>query len=738
MPFEDLIIENGVLRGYTGSGGAVVIPGDVVSIGQNAFRDVSGVRSVVLPDGVTDIGRGAFWNCEDLESVRMPSSLRSIGPWAFYSCRSLKNIDLPEGLGFVGECAFRDCISLTEAVLSDALTNIGVSVFEGCRKLHSLRLPDGLIGIEDNAFRGCASLEALSLPERLTSIGERTFWGCSALKEIRFPHSLERIGKDAFYYCVGLKLVVFPENISSIGRCAFYGCGALDDVRFPARPIDVGRAAFAKTAWFDAQPEGCVMTGATLYQYKGLLPERAMPTLPAQTRAVAEHAFCSQPGLEKIVLPRDVAFIGESAFEDCFNLKSVVLSDELTAIGAGAFLRCSSLKDLRLPSGLVSIGAQAFKGCSSLGDAVLPAALRYIGEDAFTGCAGLRRFSAAPEAAWFTTRDGVLFSRSGKELKLYPPGRPDKSYSVPEGVERLSPGAFSGAVQLKTLFLPGTLPELPSGAFSRTELEYVRLPRSIARLSPGVFRSETYVGFYYPELAETTERPVFLGGGIDRIAAKHKSAALLGFLAAMEHGETAVERWRESYVAYVRRNEAACARIAQRNEALLHLMMEEKILSRRSTEELLAEAMKDDRTDLTAELLSYQEKAFPRRGFNAFSLDDGDAAGKKTALRREDLLRRVGIAGLRFAVAGKLRKFGFYSPLGVVDMSDLRSFIKKRGGELQFELREDTDCLICSDPASVPDKLRKAAQQGVPVISEEEFLKIASEIPTVNYTGINM
>ena len=83
--------------------------------------------------------------------------------------------------------------------------------------------------------------------------------------------------------------------------------------------------------------------------------------------------------------------------------------------------------------------------------------------------------------------------------------------------------------------------------------------------------------------------------------------------------------------------------------------------------------------------------------------------------------------------AGKLRKFGYYAPSGVVDFSDLRAYIQKRGGIFQASADENTDCMICNDPTQAPDRIARAAELGVPVITEAEFLSIASTIPKRNY-----
>lgn len=61
------------------------------------------------------------------------------------------------------------------------------------------------------------------------------------------------------------------------------------------------------------------------------------------------------------------------------------------------------------------------------------------------------------------------------------------------------------------------------------------------------------------------------------------------------------------------------------------------------------------------------------------------------------------------------------------DMSDLKAYIEERGGVYRSAVSSKTDYLICNDPNSDSAKSRKAAELGVPVITEEQFLKMANE-----------
>lgn len=65
----DFQIENGVLVKYTGSGGEVIIPDTVNSIGDYAFSHCKELTSVVIPETVTRIGNAAFYYCTNLTNI---------------------------------------------------------------------------------------------------------------------------------------------------------------------------------------------------------------------------------------------------------------------------------------------------------------------------------------------------------------------------------------------------------------------------------------------------------------------------------------------------------------------------------------------------------------------------------------------------------------------------------------------------------------------------------------------
>ena len=72
---SDFIIENGVLKKYTGPGGDVVIPDGVTRIGDKSFYWNLSATSVFIPESVTSIGWMAFSRCNLLTEMTIPNSV---------------------------------------------------------------------------------------------------------------------------------------------------------------------------------------------------------------------------------------------------------------------------------------------------------------------------------------------------------------------------------------------------------------------------------------------------------------------------------------------------------------------------------------------------------------------------------------------------------------------------------------------------------------------------------------
>lgn len=222
--------------------------------------------------------------------------------------------------------------------------------------------------------------------------------------------------------------------------------------------------------------------------------------LPEGIVKISSGGFSQCKALEEITIPNSCTEIGSLGIQDCPELKTVNLGTGMKTLGSMCFLGLVSLEEITLPEGLTEIGSSAFGNCYSLKKCDIPSTVTKIGNNAFRGCYKLENFVLAPENTTFTTIDGVLFSADKKTLLIYPAGRTDTEYNIPEGTEVLAFCAFSqrvlkvtttidNQITLEKVSLPSTLLTIGNSAFEEcTKLENVTIPASVTSIGNASFR----------------------------------------------------------------------------------------------------------------------------------------------------------------------------------------------------------------------------------------------------------
>lgn len=160
-----------------------------------------------------------------------------------------------------------------------------------------------------------------------------------------------------------------------------------------------------------------------------------------------------------------VTKIDKNVFVDCGEVEEVILPNGFTDIGDNSFSLSGSLKKVVMPDTLKKIGSEAFMGCSALEDFTLPKSLESIGRNAFAECESIKEFKISDENANFKVVDGVVLTKDGSELVLYPPGAESETYTVPDGVTKINSGAFSYNENLSEIIIPDSTVQIDDYAF---------------------------------------------------------------------------------------------------------------------------------------------------------------------------------------------------------------------------------------------------------------------------------
>lgn len=290
----------------------------------------------------------------------------------------------------------------TGILLPDCLESIGLYAFAYMVRLEEIVIPDSVTTIEDRAFLGCTHLKKVKLPEGLKSIPDYCFRN-TALEELVLPTSLETIGKCAFqceyrpketygypieHIYSRLSRIVIPNSVKRIGTLTFAGREMLSTIVWSDTVEWLDARVFENTQWYEAQPDGFVMLGFFLYQYKGEIPDGKIATIPAEVKLIAGGAFQGQKTLHTIVIADGIQLAGGYTFNGCENLTEVILPKGLTQIPEGCFSHAVALKSISLPETVTYIGMGAFAG-SGLEHIDIPSSVKEIGDRAFNACTAL-------------------------------------------------------------------------------------------------------------------------------------------------------------------------------------------------------------------------------------------------------------------------------------------------------------------------------------------------------------
>ena len=126
----------------------------------------------------------------------------------------------------------------------------------------------------------------------------------------------------------------------------------------------------------------------------------------------------------------------------------------------------------------------------------------------------LKAIEVDGDNAAYKSVDGVLFSRDGTVLKMYPAAAGRTAYEIPEGVTTIAHDAFNGAANLEEIIFPSTLRIIGKNAFAGcTALRQARLPENMDEILDKAFENCTQLEeVWIPQTAGTVWMPSAFDG----------------------------------------------------------------------------------------------------------------------------------------------------------------------------------------------------------------------------------
>ena len=315
------------------------------------------------------------------------------------------------------------------------------------------------------------------------------------------------IGENAFVNCKSLISILISNTVTTIGASAFYNCINLEKILISDSVTNIGVYAFTNTAWYNNQPDGMIIVGKVLYEYKGNMPENTELIIPKGIVSITAQAFFNRSNLVSIVIPDGVTSIGSNAFDFCSNLKNISIPESIISIGSLTFdntawydeqpdgmifvgkvlykYKGNTTENVIIPDGIITIQDDAFWG-TSLKKIYIPRSVESIGNNAFDLCSNLVEINVDKNNNKYSSLDGVLFNKE-QDILIKCPNK--ETYIVPNSVVSIDKYAFNCCVNLVNVLIPNSVTTIGSGAFEYCEnLESINIPYGIKSIEYGTFQ----------------------------------------------------------------------------------------------------------------------------------------------------------------------------------------------------------------------------------------------------------
>ena len=305
--------------------------------------------------------------------------------------------------------------------------NVSAAVRVARENIKEIIVPNGIISIGKGAFKACRKLETVSLPETVATIGESCFEWCGQLKNIQIPDKITTIKERTFYECSSLKNIHIPEKCRKIAQEAFAYCRGLEEISVPESVEEIDRSAFFK---------------------------------------------CKK--LNKVNLNENVV-LGTEAFAGCDNLAD---AEGFVSVNNILFTYTQKNSDITIPHNIKRISKGAFGKAVFVKSLYIPANIEVIEEISWYGCSSLicgfpelEEISVDVGNSTYTSTDNCLIENESNTLILG-----CKNSKIPKGIPKISRGAFAACLTLKEVFIPESVIEIETGAFTKTDMLTIYAP----------------------------------------------------------------------------------------------------------------------------------------------------------------------------------------------------------------------------------------------------------------------
>ena len=505
----------------------LVIPNNVTSIANSAFRNCSSLTSISIGDSIASIGSYAFSGCSRLTEVVIPNSVTSIDLMAFSGCSSLTSViwnakNCSDCLSYA-YAPFYNSSSITSFTFGENVEIIPAYLCSGITSLSTITIPTNITNIGQEAFSLCSSLTSIFWNAKNctspSSYAESPFYGISS--QITSFSIGENIKIIPAYLCCGMKslpAITIPNSITNIGHCAFADCSSLKSIIIPDNVTAMGANVFGDCVGLhhiEWNVKSCTVYSDNEYIYPifyGCENVESV-TFGKNVETIPDYLCYGMKNLSSISIPNSVTDIEQHAFDDCSLLTSVIWnaknSINPSSPEESPFYGISSqITSFSIGENVETIPDYLCFGMKILPSITIPNNVTNIGQDAFLACIFLKEnfinyssLDAKLNDYWgakFYDRelDGLLIRNDtliGCKLDI-------TSIILPNTITRIEDYAFSSCSTLTSVTIPESVTSIGEGAFyGCSALTSITIPNSVDSIGKSAFRGcSTLTSIYLP------------------------------------------------------------------------------------------------------------------------------------------------------------------------------------------------------------------------------------------------
>lgn len=450
--------------------GALVIPNSVTSIGEGAFTNVQGLKTIIIPANVKEIQKNAFNGNTTLEKVIFETEIKD---------------GVEEGTEIIGENAFMGCVNLASIEMPDTVKEIGSSAFAGCGNLNNIKISENLKVISTYAFSQCVSLESIDIPEGVTSIEGGAFNLCKNLKEIYIPSTVENMTSMAFIGCNKLNNI----KIANENRNFSFEDGILFNADKTEIIYILPISIASNQTTFTVPNTVTKLTNSLINSYTQI----QKVVIPASTTNISMGFFTTN--IKEVEIdsnnPNYVSSDGKIYNKDrtmlylhYLNKSNVVLEEGITTITGGAFGLCSDLENITLPNSLTRLDAHAIGAATKLTSVTLGPNVSNINPLAFYGSA-LRNINIDDRNNYYTAEGTAIYNKD--KTRLVCVVEKVTEFNIPEGVKEIESSAFHNQRNLTNVTIPNTVTTIGNSFNHCASLTSIEIPNSVQTIHTNCF-----------------------------------------------------------------------------------------------------------------------------------------------------------------------------------------------------------------------------------------------------------